>query len=202
MFRRTLPLFILAGFTFTLAIIRYSSLKPVYNDSASPSIQPSVLESQIKAKPEIVSYVLPKRLKIPKLDIDVRIEHVGLTKGGDMEAPSSNWKVGWYKFGSHPGNSGSAVIAGHYGRWGNAVFGDLDELKKGDKVYVEDEKGAISIFVVRASRSFEPSIDTPEVFNSNDGKPYLNLITCEDVWDEAAQSFSKRLVVFADQSID
>lgn len=56
--------------------------------------------------------------------------------------------------------------------------------------------GTSTAFVVRESRLFDPGY-ADEVFSRNDGV-YLNLITCDGVWDEAKNSYSKRLVVFAD----
>ena len=76
------------------------------------------------------------------------------------------------------------------------MFANLDKLKTGDKVYVEDDKGMTITFVVRETRVYDPGY-ADDVFSRNDGV-YLNLITCDGVWDAANKTYSKRLVVFAD----
>ncbi len=154
------------------------------------------------AFPEQTSSGLPIRLKIPKINVDAAVEYVGLAPDGAMDIPKSPDGVAWFELGPRPGDNGSAVIAGHYGRWKNgegSVFDDLNKLRKGDSIYVEDGKGVIITFVVRASRRYDQNADASDVFVSNDGKPHLNLITCEGVWNKVSKSYSKRLVVFTDK---
>jgi sortase A len=145
---------------------------------------------------------LPLHLKIPAISLDAAITQVGLTPDGAMDAPKASGEVAWYKRGPRPGEAGSAVIAGHYGRWANgdrSVFDDLHKLRPGDKVHVQSEHGEAVIFVVRERRSYDPSADASNVFGARDGRPYLNLITCEGTWDKASKSYSRRLVVFTDK---
>lgn len=144
----------------------------------------------------------PVRLKIPKLNVDAPISPVGMTPDGEMQSPSGAKNVGWFQLGVLPGDTGSAVMAGHSGRWANgegSVFDNLYKLRAGDSIFVEDGKGASTTFVVQASRSYDPKANAADVFNPNDGKAHLDLITCEGTWDEASKSYSKRLVVFADK---
>lgn len=147
---------------------------------------------------------LPVTLKIPRINVDATIEYVGVTSEGRMGVPKGPAEVAWYKFGPRPGETGSAVIAGHSG-WKNnkpAVFDNLNKLQKGDKIYIEDEKGVVVTFVVREKRLYDPNADATDVFSSTDGKIHLNLITCEGVWDEVTKSRSKRLIVFTDKKYD
>jgi LPXTG-site transpeptidase (sortase) family protein len=147
---------------------------------------------------------LPTRLKIPVININAGIEYVGLTSDGAMDVPKNPNNVAWYSPGSHPGENGSAVIAGHLDDKNGkpAVFYYLNKLKVGDKIYVQDDKDTTIIFVVRESRSYDPKADATDVFTSNDGKSHLNLITCEGSWNHSANSYSKRLVVFTDGESD
>lgn len=142
--------------------------------------------------------VLPMRLIIPRLNVSADIRSVGVTPEGTMEVPGNTVDVGWFKLGPQPGERGSSVISGHMdGENGEAgVFANLYKLKEGDKVYIEDDKGASTAFVVRESRTYNPGF-ADEVFSPAD-KAHLNLITCDGVWDGAKKSYSKRLVVFAD----
>ena len=152
-----------------------------------------------------VSYTppgIPTRLEIPKINVDAAIIPMGVAKDGSMEAPSGPKDVGWFKPGPRPGDIGSAVVDGHYGYWKNgegSVFDDLNKLRKGDELYIEDEKGAITAFVVRKILMYDPNEETSNIFSSNDGKAHLNLITCEGVWDSTQQTYSNRLVIFTDK---
>lgn len=151
-----------------------------------------------------VSYTagIPIRLEIPKINVNAVIISVGVAENGAMEAPNGPKDVGWFKLGTRPGDVGSAVIAGHYGYWKSgvgSVFDDLKKLRKGDKVYVEDERGEIATFVVRKILIYNPNDDASIVFNSSDGKSHLNLITCEGDWNSIQKTYSDRLVIFTDK---
>ena len=150
---------------------------------------------------EPVGAGLPVRLTIPKINVDASVESLGLASDGTMAAPKDPADVGWYNLGPRPGEIGSAVIDGHFG-WKNntpAVFDNIDTLRKGDKIYMEDGNGTIITFVVREIRTYDPTAEASEVFDSSDEKAHLNLITCEGVWDAVSKSYSGRLVVFADK---
>jgi LPXTG-site transpeptidase (sortase) family protein len=176
------PLFLLFYFTYN------TNEKSVPPDSISPS--------QVINK---VSPGLPVRLKIPSINVDAAIEDVGFTSKRVMEVPSNAVNVAWFKLGPRPGEIGSAVIAGHFNQENGeaGVFTDLHKLKKGDKLYIQDDKGTSIIFVVRESRLYNPGL-AGEVFSLNDGIARLNLVTCDGVWNGTKKNYSKRLVVFSD----
>lgn len=140
----------------------------------------------------------PRYLRIPKINVDAYVEEVALTSKGEMDVPKNAFNIGWFNLGPRPGEVGSSVMSGHLdGEDGKAgVFFNLYKLKVGDKLYVEDDKGITATFMVRESRIYDSGY-AEEVFSSNNGS-YLNLITCDGVWDGVKKSFSKRLVVFAD----
>lgn len=146
-----------------------------------------------------IARILPVRLKIPNLNIDAAVEQVSLTSGGVMDVPANIMNVGWYNLGPSPGERGNAVIAGHFNSedGGAGVFNNLAKLKKGDKISVLDNIGITTDFIVRESRTYEPGY-AEEVFSTNDSGVYLNLVTCDGVWNKDKNSYSKRLVVFSD----
>ena len=143
----------------------------------------------------------PIRLKIPLIGVDAAVERVGITPSGAMDVPKNQDNVAWFEPGLRPGEIGSAVMAGHYGRkkGKGSGFDDLHLLRTGDKVEVVDEGGELYTFVVREIRRYDPKADASDVFGSNDGKAHLNLITCEGVWDKATGGYTKRLVIFTDK---
>lgn len=141
---------------------------------------------------------LPVRLVIPVINVDAKIKPLGVSQTGEMEAPDDSISVGWFKFGSAPGEKGSAVIAGHLdGKNGeDGVFKNLYKLKNGDELYVEDSTGKSTHFIVQGSRIYDPGF-AEEIFSSNDGV-HLNLITCDGAWDGTKKSYSKRLIILTD----
>jgi len=143
----------------------------------------------------------PVKLTIPTINVMAEVEFVGVTSDGSMDIPKGPANVAWYYLGPRPGEVGSAVISGHYG-WKNnipAVFDNLSKLKKGDQIYIEDEKGEIITFIVRESVVYGENDDAVSVFTSDDGKAHLNLVTCQGVWNKDKKSYSERLVVFTDE---
>jgi len=163
-----------------------------------PSEQASPVASQVPQSLQQNILGLPVRLKIPKMNVDAPIGDVGLTPQGAMGVPVGPTSTVWFDLGPRPGEDGSAVIAGHEG-WKDgiwAVFDDLYRLQKGDKVYVIDEQGETTTFVVSGSRLYDQNGDASDVCYSNDGQAHLNLITCEGTWNAAQKSYSNRLVVF------
>ena len=125
-----------------------------------------------------------------------------MTLNGAMAAPTHPTDAAWYDTGPRPGDIGSAVIDGHFGIWKSgqkAVFNDLDKLSKGDLISIIDDRDAIINFAVIDIRTYAENADTSDIFNSNDGKAHLNLITCGGDWNSVTKSYSKRIVVFSDQ---
>ncbi|MDO8572340.1 MAG: class F sortase [bacterium] len=195
--RRILVLVSLAGLLLSLELIFHAILKSsIQSDLIPLTAGTTAFNEQGK-----MNLGLPVRLKIPRINVDATVEYVGLTPDGAMDIPKTASNVAWFNPGSRPGENGSAVLAGHYG-WKNgkaSAFDNLYKLRKGDKLYVEDDKGVTTSFVMRESRRYDPEADASGVFISNDGKSHLNLITCEGVWDNVSKSYSKRLVIFADK---
>lgn len=199
-------------FIVSSAVIGFSSIA-VFSPALNPSAQGSYLKStgstqvvasQKQENPAVSQKKseLPSRLMIPKIKINTALESVGITREGAMGVPKGLANAAWFNLGPRPGDNGSAVIDGHYGFWKNGtlgVFNNLSKLRKGDKLYVKDKKGATITFIVREARTYGENDDATTVFTSSDGKAHLNLITCEGILDKISKSYPKRLVVFADK---
>ena len=144
---------------------------------------------------------LPVRLRIPKIKVDANFENVGLTAQGAVDVPKDFTNVAWYNLSSIPGEKGSAVITGHYGRKNgrSSVFDNLHKLRVGDELSVEDEKGKSISFKVREIRRYTQDSSALDVFNQKDEGSHLNLITCEGTWEKELKSYSSRLVIFTDK---
>lgn len=142
--------------------------------------------------------IVPVRIKIASIGVEASIKPAGLTKEKKMESPEEPGDTVWFELGVSPGEKGSSVIAGHRGwQTGPAIFDDLDKVKPGDEVHVEDEKGNTRVFVVRELRIYDADEIVLEVWNKEDSA-YLNLITCSGGWNSLTGTSNERLVVFTD----
>ena len=197
--KQTLLIAIFSGLILSAGFFLYLSPKSSSQGGSAPLVENvATIPWQ---EPEQARVGLPVRLKIPSINVDAPVEYVGLTPDGVMDVPKERANVAWFNLGPRPSEKGSAVMAGHYG-WKNgkiSVFDNLYKLSKGDRVYVEDEKGVVTSFVVRESRRYDPKADASVVFGSSDDKAHLNLVTCEGIWNKIFKSYSKRLVVFTDK---
>ncbi len=141
---------------------------------------------------------LPTRLKIPSLDIDARVQQVGINKKGEMGIPDNFRDVAWYAYGPAPGEKGSAVIDGHVD---NAlalsgVFKRLHEVRAGDEVIVVTESGAQLRFIVVDVQTY-PYADVPlDLIFTRADAARLNLITCAGTWVSGLRTYDKRTVVY------
>lgn len=200
-----IPLVLLFIFLGSLVPFQPINLMAAALQTQKPTESQLTLTLSVPVKPAATPVKLaPKkiiresRLLIPRINVDTNIKNMGLTSDGAMAVPDSNSSVGWYSLGTRPGEVGSAVIGGH-NRWNKraAVFVRLDQLVKGDLVSIVDAQGVSMSFVVRETRTYNPTDDGTSVFLSKSGA-HLNLITCSGVWDPSTQSYTTRLVVFTD----
>ena len=182
---------------YTALLFYFISKDSIQSGSASLATSDSALLTE----QEQIRSGLPIRLKIPKINVDSMVEYVGLTTDGAMDVPKKREDVGWFELGPRPGEDGTAVIAGHYGQKNKkaSAFDNLYKLRPGDKIYIEDDKGATVSFIVSKTRRYDPKADATDAFGTNTGPSHLNLITCEGEWDEVSKSYPTRLVVFTDK---
>ena len=194
----------LAGLVALISILFF----PTFSFSAALPLRPPTTLSpaeRLAPLPLIATSTdigVPMFIKIPKIKVQAAVETVGLTAQGAVGVPKGPANAAWFGLGPRPGESGTAVIDGHYGIWKNGqatVFNKLHELRPGDKLYVTDDRGSITAFVVRRLKIYSQREDAAAVFNAGDDKSHLNLITCEGVWDKVKKSYSGRLVVFTDK---
>ena len=195
--KRMLLGIILLGFIlFAILLFNFILKNPIQGSSALLIENVATLPNQ-----EYASVGLPVRLKIPAIGVDSAVISVGLTSDGAMDVPKDPTDVAWFNLGPRPGESGSAVINGHYG-WKNnipAVFDNLHKLREGERISVEDEKGVTTTFIVREIRIYDKDDVAFGVFESDDGKAHLNLITCMGDWNQVEKTHSERLVILTDK---
>ncbi len=166
--------------------------------------RPSNSTSPVKAK-STPAVTVPEAsdvaLVIPSIGVHAPIEPVGKSAAGFMEVPSRNpWTgVGWYQYGSHPGETGSAVVDGHLDRPGGApaVFWKLHTLQIGSTILVVQRGKKTLTFRVVEMTNYDPQqAPLARIFGNTAGS-FLNLITCAGVWLPQQQQTTLRLVVYS-----
>ena len=173
--------------------IYYSPSKELTQEIETPELADG---TPIDSTPE---EKLPTRLSIPKLEVDAYVERLGITATGNMASPNGFSNVSWYKYGTIPGATGSAVMAGHdNGIYVPGVFRRLNEMRIGDDVYVVSENGKQLHFRVTDIEVY-PYDEAPleRIFNTTD-KSRLNLITCTGEWLPNLKMSDQRLVVYTE----
>lgn len=78
----------------------------------------------------------PGRIRIPSIRVDAPLTGLGLERDGSLEVPPPDRRdlAGWYREGTTPGATGTAVIAGHVDdAAGPGVFYHLGALHRGPR---------------------------------------------------------------------
>lgn len=140
----------------------------------------------------------PTRVSIDRIGVEAAtVLGVGIEPNGEMEVPPP-LEVGWYEYGPTPGDTGSAVLAGHIASNGiDGAFRYLDRVEVNDVVEVGYEDGSVARFQVTAVEQYEKySLPFDNVF-AEEGDPQLVLITCGGDFDSQARSYEDNVVVYA-----
>jgi len=140
----------------------------------------------------------PVSLIIPSLGVQTSLIHLGLTASGDLQVPTSTRVAGWYTGSARPGAIGPAVIAGHIdSRSGPGVFFHLDQLRRGDRVYIRRADGTLVVFRVTTVQMYaKDGFPTLAVYGPVPD-PELRLVTCGGTFDPDAHSYLSNTVVYA-----
>jgi LPXTG-site transpeptidase (sortase) family protein len=166
---------------------------PLPPDTGNATYQPETELPEQAPPPEVAAY--PMRISIPSLKLDDQIVGVGVNDEGEMDVPSgATTNVGWYKYGTIPGDVGTAVLGAHV----FAAFSKLNRAKLGSNVYINLSNGKKLHFVVSKMRTYALSdINPQEIFTSSDGQEHLTLITCAGTFIKSKNTYDHRLVVYA-----
>ncbi len=170
--------------------------------SAPASVIPTPLGSVAPLAPPspAVPVAPPVSLTIPEIGVRTSLIHLGITRQGTLQVPSSTSVAGWYTGSPRPGEIGSSVIAGHIDSYrGPGVFFRLIDLRPGNLVYVRRADGSLVMFTVTAVHMYAKShFPTAEVYGPAPDAE-LNLITCGGTFDDATHNYLSNVVVYTTQ---
>ena len=124
---------------------------------------------------------------------------VGVTGAGALDLPHEAATVAWFQHGAAPGESGSAVLAGHVDYDGDpgALF-DLRDMPRGARIDVHFNDGTIRTFVTHATAVSYPKSSLPlDVLFRRGESPVLTLVTCGGTFDRRTRSYADNVTVVA-----
>lgn len=182
--------------TFIFSVLSLAVVKPV--SELPPQETPTVVVAQAPIIHAAEQYFPPSRLIIDSIDMNVPVVSVGADKDGTQSVPADNGTVSWWKYGAKPGENGSAVLAGHYKVESGApgVFYNLNNIKVGDVVLLNDENGSELKFQVVDKKIFKlEEFPTMEIYTNKD-KQSLNMVTCIGDYVSDIGTYTHRLVVY------
>lgn len=147
----------------------------------------------------ITSTSSPQRVSVATVGLDARVDARGVRPDGLMDIPDDGDRVGWYRYGSAPGEgSGSVVLAGHVDtQEGLGVMAALREVPLDAIVKVELADGSVLAYeVVGRETIAKDDLPTGAIFDRA-GPERLTLITCGGPWRSAESSYRDNIVVVA-----
>ncbi|MFC7884812.1 class F sortase [Streptomyces sp. NPDC057376] len=141
----------------------------------------------------------PDRVRIPAIGVDAPMTGLGLTPSGSLDVPPADDEnlAGWYEAGTTPGETGTAIVAGHVDNAeGPAVFYRLGALEKGSVIEVDRLDGGVAVFTVDAVEVYEAEDFPDEKVYGAAGRPELRVITCGGDYARGT-GYQGNVVVFA-----
>jgi hypothetical protein len=146
---------------------------------------------------EFVRAALPSRIVVDAIGLDAAIVATGIDADGAMAIPPSPDVVGWYRFGSLPGDDRRAVLAGHVDAagFGPGAFYDIDRLATSDRAVIHFDDGSTRTFEVSESvAASKLDLDLESLFGPAPD-PLLTLVTCGGDFDSDTGHYEDNVVV-------
>jgi LPXTG-site transpeptidase (sortase) family protein len=194
-------LLVIAGGTTGLLLTRHSTpaMRPVAAGvGALPAPTGPIVAPPQSTSPKPVA--APVSLTIPLIGVQTKLLKLGLTSSGTLQVPTLAMAgvAGWYTGSPRPGSIGSAIIVGHVDTHGGpAVFDRLDQLTRGDKIYVKRADGTLVEFRVTSLQTYpKDHFPTEDVYGPVPD-PELRLITCGGTFDYTTGHYLSNFVVYA-----
>ncbi|MEV8126407.1 class F sortase [Streptomyces sp. NPDC085944] len=141
----------------------------------------------------------PDRVRIPAIGVDAPLTGLGLTGTGSLNVPPAEKKnlAGWYEAGTTPGETGTAIVAGHVDNAeGPAVFYRLGALEKGSAIEIDRRDGGVAVFTVDAVEVYAADAFPDEKVYGAADRPELRVITCGGPYSRST-GYQGNVVVFA-----
>jgi LPXTG-site transpeptidase (sortase) family protein len=122
---------------------------------------------------------------------------VGFQADGQLEIPGET-EVGWYRFGSTPGQPGATVLAAHVS-WNDTIgpFFRLAELEPGAVIKLELADRTTRLYQVVERAQYAKTELPDERVWTRSGDETLVLITCGGDFDRQIRRYTDNIVIYA-----
>lgn len=152
----------------------------------------------IRKVPQPVDAAAPIRAEVPGIG-GVPIDPVGVSGDGQAEIPEDISRVGWYQYGSAPGDGeGSVVLMGHRdSRGGQGVLFTLPVVQVGAQIVVTDAEGVRHPYRVVSNESIAKTVVPLADLFAREGPPRLLLISCGGPYDRDRGGYLENVIVTA-----
>ncbi|MFD5149341.1 class F sortase [Streptomyces sp. NPDC058401] len=141
----------------------------------------------------------PTRIRIPSIRVDAPLTGLGLQADGSLEVPPPARRdlAGWYREGTTPGATGTAVVAGHVDdASGPAVFYHLGALRRGALIEIARADGRTAVFSVHAVEVYDAKAFPDSLVYGSAPRAELRVITCGGGFSKRT-GYQGNVVVFA-----
>jgi hypothetical protein len=141
----------------------------------------------------------PDRVRIPSIRVDAPLTGLRLTGTGSLDVPPAGARnlAGWYEAGTTPGESGTAIVAGHVDNAdGPAVFYRLGAIRRDARIEVDRRDGTVAVFSVDAVEVYQARAFPDRKVYGAAGRPELRVITCGGGYSKQS-GYKANVVVFA-----
>lgn len=165
---------------------------PVRAEASTKSSVTSVIASKkVDLRPRVVS--------IPSIGLERDVIDIGITSEGNLDVPPNYVQVGWYKYGTVPGQTGSAVLDGHVDNGGSVPgpFKRLREVKIGDEIVLTSADGTKQKFLVSESNIYPTDRFPGELVFHDKSDALIKIITCHGRYVPSLKTYDQRLIVTA-----
>jgi sortase family protein len=182
-----------AGLVITSLHADSSRLPPVHHVAAPGG--PAATAPAASGKHGVARPVL---LVVPAIGVSTRLDRIGLTSSGGVEAPASPEVAGWLTGSPRPGGVGSSIIDGHLdSRVGAGVFARLGRMHPGQRIYVIRGDHTVAVFRVTAVRRYSRAAFPSARVYGPAADAELRLITCAGPFDRTTRTYLDAVVVYA-----
>jgi sortase (surface protein transpeptidase) len=190
---------VIAGAAISIVALRGSSA-PAADGSLPKGVStvPASPHSGSRAAP--LARSVPVHILIPAIAVNAPVIGLGLNADGTIQVPplTEHNVTGWYRYGPTPGQQGPAVILGHVDSLtGPSVFYKLEDLRKGETVYVTLADGQRPAFIIDGvQEAAKDRFPTSAVYGQVEYQG-LRLITCGGPFDTASGHYLDNVIVYA-----
>jgi hypothetical protein len=155
------------------------------------------LPSRVSAIPAADQPPAPAELLIDDISLWAPVVPVGFEPDGQLEIPDET-EVGWYRFGSRPGQPGTTVLAAHVS-WNDAFgpFFNLARIDPGAVIELTLADGSARAYQVIERAQYGKSELPPERIWTRDGPETLVLITCGGEFNRRIRRYTDNIVIYA-----